>query len=155
MKAPVFRGQFLAKIDAKSRLALPVAIRSVISDSKKLVLTNSIYRNKKFLDLYTFEAWLELEEKIQKLPSLNANVQAFQRFYLSAGTVLEMDGQNRLLIPKQLKAFAGLDAELILVGMGSKLEIWDQASWEDLQVELSTNFEDIVANVSSLDEENS
>ena len=143
----------MAKIDAKSRLALPVGVRTSLGENKKLVVTNSIYRNKKCLDLYTLDAWLVLEEKIAKLPSLNANVQAFQRFYLSAGTVIELDGQNRLLIPKNLKLFAGIDLDLVLVGMGSKLEIWNKNSWETLQIELSGNFEEILAGVSLLEEE--
>ncbi len=153
MKATPFRGQFLAKIDAKSRLALPVTVRNSLPDSKRLVITNSIYKNKKCLDLYTLEAWLKLEEKIAKLPSLNANVQAFQRFYLSAGSVIDMDGQNRLLVPKNLKQFAGIDLDLVLVGMGNKLEIWDKSSWETLQIELSSNFEQILAGVSLLEED--
>ena len=152
MKAQPFRGQFLAKIDAKSRVALPVGVRSSLPENKQLVVTNSIYRNRKCLDLYTLEAWLTLEEKIAKLPSLNANVQAFQRFYLSAGIIIEMDAQNRLLLPKNLKQFAGLDVELVLVGMGNKLEIWNQDSWDGLQAELSLSFEEIVAEVSSLEE---
>lgn len=152
MKAQPFRGQFLAKIDAKSRLALPVAIRTSLPENKRLVVTNSIYRNRKCLDLYTLEAWLALEEKIARLPSLNANVQAFQRFYLSAGIIIEMDAQNRLLLPKNLKSFAGLDLDLVLVGMGNKLEIWNKNSWDDLQTELSISFEEIVAGVSELEE---
>lgn len=152
--ATKFRGQFAAKIDVKSRLALPVAVRSVLSEEQqKIVITNSLFKNRRCLDVYSFESWQKLEEKIENLPNLNANVQAFQRFYVSAGQVVEMDAANRVLIPKNLRAFAGIETETILVGMGNKFEIWDLKTWQDLNEELAVNFEDILASVSKFDEE--
>lgn len=144
----------MVKIDVKSRMALPVGIRTSLPENhSRLVITNSMYKNRRCLDLYSFDSWLALEEKINKLPSLNANVQAFQRFYLSAGQMLDMDSQHRLLIPKNLRQFANLESELILVGMGNKVEIWDKTSWETLNAELSANFEEIQAAVADLEED--
>jgi len=151
--AYVFRGQFLAKMDAKSRLAIAASLRSSLSDGANLVVTKSIYMQKKCLDVYTWEAWQKLEERIAALPSLNVNIQAFQRFYLSAGQPVQLDKQNRILLPKHLKEYAALDTEVVLVGMGEKFEIWPQLTWDTLSEDLAQQFATIQAGVASLEGE--
>lgn len=147
-----FRGQYEAKVDSKSRLALPSGLRQSLPEQVQLVVTNSIFRGKKCLDVYTWDEWVSLEEKIAKLPSLNANVQAFQRFYLSAGHVLQMDNQNRILVPKTLKLYANIKDKVQLVGMGKKFEIWDSKSWSSLSSDIAASFDEILENVALLEE---
>jgi len=151
MKANKFRGQFEAQLDAKSRLALPASIRTGLGKDLRLVLTQFIYKNQKCLDIYTWSAWLDLEKKIDSLPSLNGDVQAFKRFYISAGQILELDGQGRVLIPKGLKTFAGLEKDLQLVGMGTKMEVWDRSVWLKLQTEFTNSFETVQSAIDKLD----
>lgn len=148
----VFRGRFELKLDQKSRLALPVSFRSPMSENdRSFVVTNSKYKNLACLDVYTYAQWLVLEEKMSKLPNWNTQVQAFQRFYMSAGQKVDMNSQGRVLIPKSLKDFAELGAEVVLVGMGEKFEIWDKKHWNKIHSELSMSFEDVLAEVSNFE----
>ena len=147
-----FRGRFECKLDPKGRLSLPAAYRT--SSAKKttgFVITNSLFRKKKCLDVYSIKEWEKLEEKIQKMPSLKADVQAFQRFYMASGQEVNADGQNRLLIPQGLRKYAELGEEVMLVGMGSKFEIWPLAVWNELFSGLAENFEEIMAAVADLE----
>ncbi len=148
-----FRGQFLAKMDDKSRLAIPAGLRTFLSEGEELVVTNFIYQQQSCLDVYSKSAWQNLENRIHQLPSLNADVQAFQRFYLSAGQAVGLDKQNRILIPKALKDYANLGAEVCLVGMGEKFEIWDASKWQKLNQSLAKSFESIMAGVAALEGE--
>ncbi len=151
----LFRGRFEAKVDQKSRVALAAGLRqSLPEDDLRLVITNTQYKKQNALDVYSYAAWLELEERMNTLPKLNAKVQAFRRFYLSAAQVVEPDAQNRFLIPKSLKDYANIDTEVILVGMGEKFELWNKLSWNSIHNELSENFEDILAGVAELEGEN-
>jgi MraZ protein len=91
-----------------------------------------------------------LEKKIDGLSALEPSVQAFNRFYLSAGQELELDTQNRLVVPQSLRKYAGLEGSLILVGMGDKFEIWDSETWSKVFSRLTDDFENLQVQVSQL-----
>ena len=145
-----FRGRFEVKVDPKFRLALPVSFREACRDSKqnRLVITNGLYQGQKCLDVYTFAEWRKLETRISGLSQLNRDVQSFQRFYLSGGHVLEVDGQSRMLIPPSLRQYAGVDSQVVLVGFSNKFEIWAQDVWSQLFDRLAQDFEKTLAAVS-------
>jgi MraZ protein len=152
---PSFRGRFTLKLDPKGRLSLPPAIRASLPNSAaQVVITNSRYQNLSCLHVYSLTQWQELERKIGKLSSLDPNVQAFQRFYLSGGQVIEVDTQNRIVIPQSLRRFAGLDSTAIVVGMSEKFEIWSEQNWSGIFSNLTENFEETMAKVSELQREN-
>jgi MraZ protein len=151
---PSFRGRFDLKLDPKGRLSLPPAFRAVLPNSSaQIVITNSRYQNLSCLHVYSLSQWQELERKIGKLSSLDPNVQAFQRFYLSGGQVIEVDAQNRILIPQSLRRFAALDSHAIVVGMGEKFEIWSEQSWSGIFSNLTENFEATMSAVADLQRE--
>ena len=147
-----FRGRFQIKIDAKGRLSLPPAIRDALPSSE-IVVTNSRFRNQSCLHAYSLAEWENLERKINKMSSLKADVQAFQRFYLSGGQVLDVDAQGRSNIPQSLRKYAGLEGETVLVGLGNKFEIWSHANWQVIYDQLTDNFEDTLQAVAGLDDE--
>lgn len=149
-----FRGRFECKLDPKGRLSLPSAYRPESSAKKKpsYIITNSIFQKKPCLDVYSMSEWKKLEAKIQKMPSLKSDVQAFQRFYLASGQEVQSDGQSRLLIPQSLRKYAFLQEEVMLVGMGHKFEIWPAKVWSELFANLANNFEDILGAVAALEE---
>lgn len=146
-----FRGRFEIKADPKGRLSLPVAFRdSRDKENTRLVITNSRYQNNSCLHVYTISEWQDLEKKIGRLSPLNADVQAFQRFYIAGGQIVELDSQGRILIPQSLRKFAGLNSEVILVGLGEKFEIWSQETWDQIYGNLSQSFETTMASVAKL-----
>ncbi|HVK61950.1 MAG TPA: division/cell wall cluster transcriptional repressor MraZ [Bdellovibrionales bacterium] len=147
-----FRGRFEIKIDPKGRLSLPPAYRQTLPvQNPQLIVTNSRFRGKSCLHVYTIAEWEKLERKISKLSSLKAEVQAFSRFYLSGGQVVDVDSQNRILIPQSLRKFASLDGQAILVGLGEKFEIWSGEGWNSIFEQLTEGFEETMEAVANLD----
>lgn len=141
-----FRGRFEVKIDPKGRLSLPPALRL----STQLVVTNHRLQGRNALHVYTLAAWEKLEAEIATLSPLEASVQAFERFYLSGGQVVELDSQGRLLVPSGLRRFAQIESDAVLVGLGDKFEVWSQSLWETLFGEMTADFDQTQARVASL-----
>lgn len=147
--AITFQGRYDVKADAKGRLLLPSAWRSQLIDSagapsETLMATTSTYKGRPFLDVRTKTSWVNLTEKIEKLSRFRPEVQAFRRFYLSAGMELEMDGQSRFLLPRPLRHYGNIQTELWLVGMGETFEIWDAANWDAISTDMSLDFEAVL-----------
>jgi MraZ protein len=150
-----FRGRFEIKLDPKGRIGLPPAFRDIIESARAsadLVVTNSRYRNRSCLDVYTAVEWEKLERRIGKLSTLKPEVQAFNRFYLSGGQGVEIDAQNRILVPQSLRRYGMLDQQVVLVGMGSKFEIWSQESWNAIHEQLTESFEETMNAVAALEQ---
>ncbi len=141
-----FRGRFEVKVDPKGRVSLPPGLR--ISD--RLVVTNHRLSGRSALHVYTFDQWEILENRIAQLSQLDVSVQAFIRFYISGGQVVELDAQGRLLLPAGLRKFSGIEGDAVLVGLGDKLEVWSTAMWETLFHEMTTDFDRIQADVAAL-----
>ena len=122
----MFMGEYNHTIDAKSRLIIPSKFREILGD--EFVVT-------KGLDgcLFVFDntEWTAFEEKLQKLPSLtNPDVRKFVRFFMAGAITVEVDKQGRILIPTGLKDFAALEKDAVLIGVGSRVEIWSKERWD-------------------------
>lgn len=122
----MFMGEYNHTIDAKSRLIIPSKFREILGE--EFVVT-------KGLDgcLFVFDSteWTAFEEKLRKLPSLtNPDVRKFVRFFMAGATAVDLDKQGRILIPNSLKDFAGLDKDVVLIGVGSRMEIWSKERYE-------------------------
>lgn len=149
----LFRGRFEVKVDQKGRLSLPAAIRQDFMETDaKLVMTNGQYLGHRCLDLYAFGNWVKLEERIGRLQPLKSEVQAFQRFYLAGGQMVEPDSQGRALLPATLRKYAGIEAQVVLVGMGEKIEIWAADIWQTIYEDLAEGFDKTLSSVSALEE---
>lgn len=148
-----FRGRFEIRIDDKGRVRMPSLLRSTHSRDQNIVITTNLVEGQKCLDIYTLASWDKLEKRIAKLPSLKKEVQAFQRFYLSGAQTLEYDSHGRVLVPPSLRKYAGLESNIVLVGMGEKIEVWSHSTWGRLYEGLSKNFEETLQLVAELDSE--
>ncbi len=126
---------------------------SALSDSENssYVVTNSQYQGCRCLDIYTEQEWKNLQSKISQLSPLKKEVQAFQRFYIASGQVVEAGSQGRMLIPKSLRDYAGLEDQMVVVGMGTKLEVWNLKDWQKIFDNLASDFEDTLSVIASLD----
>jgi MraZ protein len=155
MVGKMFRGRFDLKRDEKGRINFPNSFRAGLENNKdqQLVITNGYSKGFKYLDVYTSSAWKILENKISKLPSLKTEVQAFQRFYLSGGQELQLDKNNRILIPLSLRDYAELEDEVVLVGMNNKFEIWSKKMWKKFHDKVTENFDETLAAIAQLDDD--
>ncbi len=121
----MFMGEYNHSLDTKGRLIIPSRYREALGDT--FVLTKGLDG---CLNIYDTEGWNALTEKLQALPITSANARKFTRFMLGGATECEVDKQGRILIPANLRAFAGLTRDVILVGVGGRIEIWDREAWE-------------------------
>ncbi|MCH9638452.1 MAG: division/cell wall cluster transcriptional repressor MraZ [Betaproteobacteria bacterium] len=129
----MFRGVTQLSLDAKSRLAIPARYRGELMsccDGRLIVTVDP----SKCLLVYPQPAWEPIEEKLNSLSSFDPLTRGLQRLLVGNASDVEMDGAGRILIAAPLRKFAGLSKEVVLVGQGSKLEIWNEEQW-NLQVE--------------------
>ena len=89
-----------------------------------------------------------MEEKLHALPLTNANARKFSRFFLAGATTCEVDKQGRILLPAVLRDFAGIDKDAVLVGVGSRIEIWSKDAWN--QSNTYDDMEEIAENMEGL-----
>lgn len=140
-------GEFNHTIDAKGRLIVPAKLRDALGD--EFVVTKGLDG---CLFAYPNEEWKNFEEKLGALPLTNMNARKFARFFLAGATTCEVDKQGRILLPAVLREFAGLDKEVVLVGVSRRVEIWSKDKWIEVSEanEADNNMEDIAENMSQM-----
>lgn len=79
--------------------------------------------------LYPLPDWEEIERKLMRLPTLNPHARRMQRLMVGHATDLELDGHGRVLLPAELRSFAGLTRDAMLLGQGNRFELWNEAEW--------------------------
>ena len=129
----MFRGDSKLTIDVKGRIAIPTKYREMIlgqSDSQ-IVITININPSERCLWLYTLSEWIEIEQKLVKLPSLDPAAQRLKRILMGHASDGELDSSGRILLPVTLREFAGLEKHVLLVGQGNKFEIWNESTWNE------------------------
>ena len=126
----MFRGATKVTLDAKGRLAIPTRYRERITarcDGQLVATVDKDY----CLLIYPFPDWEDIEQKLVKLPSLNKQARRLQRLMVGYATEIDIDGHGRILLPRELREFAGLGRQAILLGQGNKFELWDEESWNE------------------------
>ena len=81
--------------------------------------------------IYPYPDWEDIERKLVRLPGLNKKIRRLQRLMVGYATEMELDGHGRILLPRELREFAGLGRQAILIGQGNKFELWDEESWNE------------------------
>lgn len=127
----MFRGISVVQLDDKGRMSIPTRYRRFLEQEAQSQLVMTIDTEACCLLLYPLFTWQEIERKIEALPSFNSAARRIQRLLIGHATEVELDGQNRILIPSLLRDYAGLQKSITLVGQGKKCEIWDEKQWND------------------------
>ena len=136
----MFRGGTPVSLDNKGRLAVPTRYRETLISlcAGHLIVTAD---PSKCLLIYPQPVWEPIEQKLNSLSSFNPQTRSLQRLLVGNACDVEMDGAGRILVPPSLRAFAGLNKEVVLVGQGAKFELWDSEKW-NLQMENALVFRD-------------
>lgn len=134
----MFMGEFSHNLDAKGRLIIPARFRNELKDG--LILTQGLDG---CLALYTQEAWEKIYEQLQNLPTTKAQARAFVRILTSKASEVEIDAQGRILVPANLIKQAHLQKECVVVGAGSKVEIWAKEVWDAYMESSEESFEEL------------
>ena len=138
-------GEYEHSLDVKGRLILPAKIREDIGD--KFIVT-------KGLDgcLFGFSQteWVSFEEKLKTLPLTNKNARDFVRFFLSGATECEIDKQGRFLIASNLREYASLEKDAVIIGVGTRIEIWNKEKWKSYNSDENISADEIAENMTML-----
>ncbi len=129
----MFRGIHNLILDEKGRLTLPNRYRDVLHAHNVSQLIVTIDTVDPCLLLYPLPIWETIEAKLVALPSLDAATRRIQRLLIGHATDLSLDNSNRLLLPQPLREYATLEKNLILVGQGKKIEIWNDTVWHNMR----------------------
>ena len=123
----VFFGETAINLDAKGRLAVPTRYREAIADDceGRLVLTYSAF-DSGALWLYPEPEWARVRDEVMGLSTFNPSHRSLQRRLVGSATQVELDGSSRILLPQTLRTVAGLEKRVVLLGMGSRFEIWNE-----------------------------
>ena len=119
-------GEYTHSLDPKKRLSLPAKFRSELG--KKVVITRGLDN---CLFVYPLKEWQVITRKISELPLGQADTRGFNRFFLSGAVEVDIDSVGRILVPEFLKDFAGLNVKVVLAGVHSRVEIWDEQVWTE------------------------
>lgn len=128
----MFRGRFTHTMDGKGRVSIPSSFRAALlgledggstsAAAKPPFLTNL----QRCVALYPHDAWLEVERRLSEASSMQPEVQALQRFVVSGATECPIDGQGRILVPPYLREHGALSKDVLIAGVGSRIELWNK-----------------------------
>ena len=127
-------GEYEHSLDAKGRLIMPAKLREDMGE--KFILTTGLDG---CLFGFSMSEWEKFEDKLKALPITNKNASNFVRFFLSGATECELDKQGRFLIPNNLRTAANLEKETVIIGVGTRLEIWDKSTWSKCDENISAD----------------
>ena len=141
----MFLGEFNHTIDDKGRLTIPAKFRDELESG--IVITRGLDG---CLWAYGRSEWEALAEKIAKLPTTNPAARNFSRFVFSSAFDSIPDRQGRILLPQNLRDYAGIQNETIVIGVKNKLEIWNPTKWSEVVTAVEQDTEAIVAQLQDL-----
>ena len=130
----MFLGRFEHSVDNKGRVAVPARFRGELKG--ELIITRG---NDRCLYLFTQDAWEPLAAKLNALPTGDADARNLRRAVFSAAEPVEIDRQGRIMIPDHLRQYAGVNGNAFIIGLGTYIEIWDKAAWEELDSRIEEN----------------
>ena len=122
----MFMGEYNHSVDAKGRLIVPAKFREQLGE--EFVVTKGLDG---CLFVYPQEEWKHIEDKFREVPLTTKDARKFSRFFFAGAADCEVDKQGRVLIPSVLREFAGLNKEVVLVGVLNRIEIWSKERWQE------------------------
>lgn len=130
----MFIGEHTHTLDTKKRLSLPSKFRKDLG--KKIILTKGL---DSCLFVYSPKEWKRFSEKLGELSMGQSDTRAFSRRFLGGAVEVDVDSAGRILIPDFLKDIAHLKTKVMVVGVGNRVELWDEKRWSTYQQELEKN----------------
>lgn len=121
----MFTGEYQYSLDEKGRLAIPAKFRSSLGESATITrgLDSCLF-------IYATAEWQKMVNELNKLPLTQANARAYVRFFLSGAFEVTFDKLGRCIVPQPLRHYAKVNKEVSVIGVSSRIEVWDSLAWE-------------------------
>jgi len=123
---PVFLGTHTPRLDDKGRLALPAKFRSELEGG--LVITKG---QERCLFVFPFTEFNRVTELLRTAPVTDRRVRDYSRVFFASASHEVPDGQGRITVPQQLRQYAGLSKDCVVIGANTRVEVWDSSAWQD------------------------
>lgn len=138
-------GEYAHSLDSKGRLILPAKFREELGEF--FIATKGLDN---CLFLYGKDEWAILEGKLKQLPLAKPEARAFVRFFFAGAAELDCDKQGRFLLPPNLREYAGLEKDVVLIGVSNRIEIWDRQAWDNYNENISPTVTEIASTLIDL-----
>lgn len=138
-------GEYEHSIDTKGRIAMPAKLREGLGG--KFIITKGLDG---CLFVYAMDEWQRVEQKLASLPMSRKTARDFTRFLFGGACEGECDKQGRVLLPASLRRYAGLERDAVIVGVGSRAEIWDAAKWQQYNEESADDVNELAEQLADL-----
>lgn len=142
-------GEYECKLDDKARLMLPSGLKKQVpaKELKRFVINRGF---EKHLNLYTGKEWDKITEEIGRLNLYVQKNREFVRWFNNGATELELDSSNRILLPKSLSVYAGINKDVVLFAHTNRIEVWAKAEYDKAMKQGGVDFaklaEDVMGN---------
>jgi MraZ protein len=143
-------GTYSRTLDDKKRLALPKRVREQLDDPATLFVTPG---PDQCLWLYTQQGLDQLADKLDKAPAADAEARVFRRLYFAQTEAVDLDRSGRILVPERLVQFAGLQRDVVLLGVRDHLELWDGQRWQEYLTRNAPRFDAVAEGAFRKDED--
>lgn len=138
----MFRGCFEHTLDDKGRVSIPAPFRKALGlqSDGLIIVTKFIINSFHCLDVYPLAEWEALEQELTKKQRFDEIFNKVESFYLANAQECQVDKQGRVLLPPHLRAYAGLDKDVMFAAALKKFRIWDKATWDRFNAESEQQF---------------
>ncbi len=142
----MFTGEFQHTLDGKGRVIIPSKLRDGLGD--RFVITRGLDQ---CLFVYPNSEWVRLEQKLKQLPFTKSDSRAFTRLFFSGAMEVEADKQGRILIPNNLREYAGIEKEVMFIGVSNRVEVWSEDAWKGYFDQANENYEELAEKLVDFD----
>ncbi|WP_274363318.1 division/cell wall cluster transcriptional repressor MraZ [Paenibacillus thermotolerans] len=134
----MFMGEYQHSVDEKGRMIIPAKFREELGSD--FIMTRGLDQ---CLFIYPKTEWTVLEQKLKSLSLMKSDARAFTRFFFSGAAECELDKQGRVNIPSNLREYAKLDKDCVVLGVSNRVEIWSKEAWESYFRQSEESFNEI------------
>ena len=138
---PQLLGEYECKVDAKGRMRMPTGLISQLGEEEPAFVVNRGFEN--CLMLYPEKVWDDISREVNGLNQYDKRNREFVRYFYRGAQRLTMDSADRILLPKRLQEYAGIDKDVIMVAVNDKSEIWAQEKYDRMLDEEPVDFSDL------------
>ncbi len=142
----MFTGEYQHTLDGKGRVIIPSKLRDGLGD--RFVITRGLDQ---CLFVYPNSEWVRLEQKLKQLPFTKSDSRAFTRLFFSGAMEVEADRQGRVLIPNNLREYAGIEKEVMFIGVSNRVEVWSEDAWKGYFDQANENYEELAEKLVDFD----
>ncbi len=144
-----FKGEETYSIDSKGRVNIPAKMRKSLSPEAEETFV-VIRGFEKCIYAYPLDEWRKKEEQLEKLDDTDDKSRYFLRTFLRHGHDIKMDAQQRIIIPKELLEFAGIDKKVKIAGVMNHIEFWDPDEYDKYMNSFGMTYEEVAKAMSKI-----